>query len=150
MNWESSIGMRTLPRVKEMPTAGKKLLYSTGNSQLSALQVRMGERGREAHEGGVYVCIQLIQFIVQQKPTQHCKAVTYASVLRRVWPFVTLWAVAHRLLCPWDYPGKNTGVGCHFLLQGISLTHGLNPHLLRLRPCRQIPYHWATSDCMAQ
>ena len=24
-----------------------------------------------------------------------------------------------RLLCPWDSPGKNTGVGCHFLLQGI-------------------------------
>ena len=23
-----------------------------------------------------------------------------------------------RLLCPWDFPGKNTGVGCHFLLQG--------------------------------
>ena len=22
-----------------------------------------------------------------------------------------------RLLCPWDFPGKNTGVGCHFLLQ---------------------------------
>ena len=27
-----------------------------------------------------------------------------------------------RLLCPWDSPGKNTGVGCHFLLQGIFLT----------------------------
>ena len=27
-----------------------------------------------------------------------------------------------RLLCPWDFPGKNTGVGCHFLLQGIFLT----------------------------
>ena len=25
--------------------------------------------------------------------------------------FVTLWTVAHRLLCPWDSPGKNTGVG---------------------------------------
>ena len=25
-----------------------------------------------------------------------------------------------RLLCPWDVPGKNTGVGCHFLLQGSS------------------------------
>ena len=24
-----------------------------------------------------------------------------------------------RLFCPWDFPGKNTGVGCHFLLQGI-------------------------------
>ena len=25
------------------------------------------------------------------------------------------------LLCPWNFPGKNTGVGCHFLLQGIFL-----------------------------
>ena len=24
-----------------------------------------------------------------------------------------------KILCPWDSPGKNTGVGCHFLLQGI-------------------------------
>ena len=24
-----------------------------------------------------------------------------------------------RLLCPWNLPGKNSGVGCHFLLQGI-------------------------------
>ena len=35
-----------------------------------------------------------------------------------------------RLLCPWDFPGKNTGVGCHFPLQGIFLTQGLNPQLL--------------------
>ena len=35
-----------------------------------------------------------------------------------------------RLLYPWDFPGKNTGVGCHFLLQGILLTQGSNPHLL--------------------
>ena len=32
-----------------------------------------------------------------------------------------------RLLHPWDFPGKNTGVGCHSLLQGIFLTQGLNP-----------------------
>ena len=31
-----------------------------------------------------------------------------------------------RLLCPWDSPGKNTGVGCHFLLQGIFLTQEQN------------------------
>ena len=37
-----------------------------------------------------------------------------------------------RLLCLWDFPGKNTGVGCHFLLQGIFLTQGSNPHLLCL------------------
>ena len=33
-----------------------------------------------------------------------------------------------RLFCSWDYPGKNTGVGCHFLLQGIFPTQELNPH----------------------
>ena len=31
-----------------------------------------------------------------------------------------------RLLCPRDSPGKNTGVGCHFLLQEVFLTQGLN------------------------
>ena len=43
-----------------------------------------------------------------------------------------LWTVAPCLLCPWDSPGKNTGVGCHALLQGILLTQGLNLHLLCL------------------
>ena len=37
-----------------------------------------------------------------------------------------------RLFCPWDAPGKDTGVGCHFLLQGIFLTQGSNPGLLCL------------------
>ena len=35
-----------------------------------------------------------------------------------------------RLLCPWDFLGRNTGVGCHFLLQGIFPTKGSNSHLL--------------------
>ena len=35
-----------------------------------------------------------------------------------------------QLLRPWDFPGKNTGVGCHFLLQGIFPTQGSNQHLL--------------------
>ena len=42
-----------------------------------------------------------------------------------------------RLLCPWDFPGKSTGVGCHFLLQGIFLTQGSTPGLLH---CRQTLY----------
>ena len=37
--------------------------------------------------------------------------------LNRVQLFATPWTVAPRLLCPWDSPGKNTGVGCQFLLQ---------------------------------
>ena len=42
-----------------------------------------------------------------------------------------------RLLCPWDFPGKNTRAGCHFLLQGIFPTQGLNLGLLY---CRWILY----------
>ena len=41
-------------------------------------------------------------------------------------------------LCSWNSPGKNTGVGCCFLLQGIFLTQGSNLGLLH---CRQILYH---------
>ena len=43
-----------------------------------------------------------------------------------------------RLLCSWDSLGKNTGVGCHALLQGIFLTQGMNTCLLGLLHCRQI------------
>ena len=37
-----------------------------------------------------------------------------------------------RLLCAWDFPGKNPGAGCHFLLQGTLPTQGSNPHPLCL------------------
>ena len=53
--------------------------------------------------------------------------------------FATAWTIA-RLLCPLDFPGKNTGVGCHSLLQGIFLTQGSNPgplyhkHILYSQP----------------
>ena len=43
-----------------------------------------------------------------------------------------------RLLCPRDFPGKNTGVVCPFLLQGIFSTQGLNPS--QNLHCRQILY----------
>ena len=40
-----------------------------------------------------------------------------------------------KFLCPWDSPGKNTGVGFHALLQGIFLTQESNLPLL-------CPLHW--------
>ena len=43
--------------------------------------------------------------------------------------------VAHQAPLSRDFPGKNTGVGCHFLLQRIFATQGSNPHLLCL-------WHW--------
>ena len=53
-----------------------------------------------------------------------------------------------RFLHPWDFPGKNTGVGNHFLLQEIFPTQGLNPGLLH---CRQTLYclsHWGSPKVM--
>ena len=63
-------------------------------------------------------------------------------VLSRVRLFVTLLAVAHQVplsVCPRDSPGQNTGVGCHFLLQGIFPTQGSNSHLLHL-------LHWQANS----
>ena len=45
------------------------------------------------------------------------------------------------LLCPWDFPGKNTGVGCYFLPQGIFPSQGLKPSLLHL-------LHWQAESSL--
>ena len=52
------------------------------------------------------------------------------------------------LLCPENLPVKNTGAGCHALLQGIFSTQGSNAHLLCLLPCRWILYGWATTEAL--
>ena len=51
--------------------------------------------------------------------------------------FATLWTVAHQVPLSMEFSRQNTGVDCHFLLQGIFLTQALNPSLLH---CRQILY----------
>ena len=46
-------------------------------------------------------------------------------------------------LYPWDFPGKNPGMSCRFLLQGILPTQGLNPHLLRWQAdCLPLSQPW--------
>ena len=68
--------------------------------------------------------------------TLSCSAVSYS-----LWPHDPT-----RLLYPWDFLGKNTGVGCHCLLQGIFPTQGSNLHLLCLLHCKQILYYWAIRE----
>ena len=55
-------------------------------------------------------------------------------LLSHIWLFATPWIVAHQapLSVQWDFIGKNTGAGCHLLLQGLFLTQGQNPHPLHL------------------
>ena len=54
----------------------------------------------------------------------------HAQLLKHVRLFLTPWIAALQALCPWNSPGKNTGVRCHFLLQRIFPTQGSNSCLL--------------------
>ena len=65
----------------------------------------------------------------------HVCVVSCSVVYYSLWPHGLYPA---RLFCPWNPPGKNTGVVCHALLQEIFPIQGSNPGLLH---CRQILYH---------
>ena len=72
-------------------------------------------------------------FLVYRNAINFCVLIT--QLCSSLWPHGLQPA---RLFCPWNSPGKNTEVGCHFLLQGIFPTQGSNPSLLH---CRQILSH---------
>ena len=65
-----------------------------------------------------------------------------AQLLSHVWLYGLYPA---RFLYPWDSPGKNTVVACHFLFQRIFPTQGPNLPLLSLIHCRRILYRLATA-----
>ena len=67
-----------------------------------------------------------------------CVCMYAQSCLTLFWPY-GLWPA--RLLYPWDFPGKNTEVGCHFLLQEIFPIQRLNPCLLHL-------LHWQADSLL--
>ena len=65
-------------------------------------------------------------------PTLDLRVFLCAQSLSHVRFFAIPWTVAHQAPLYMEFPGKNTGVGCHFLLQGIFPTQGSNPRLLDL------------------
>ena len=81
----------------------------------------------------LYILISNISLILFQMILGKCKwnRSVVSNSLRPHGPQPT------RLLHPWDFPGKNTGVGCHFPLLGIFLTQGSNQGLPH---CRQMLY----------
>ena len=76
--------------------------------------------------------IYLSLLLSSSTPTQILLWLSEVKSLSHVRLFATPWTVAYQ--APWDSPGKNTRVGCPFLLQGIFPTQGSNPGLLY---CRQ-------------
>ena len=70
-----------------------------------------------------------------------CVPVLSCSVMSNsLWPYGLLPA---RLLCSWDFPGKNTGVGCHFLLQGYFKPRDQTHVSCVSCTGRWILHHWA-------
>ena len=60
----------------------------------------------------------------------------------------TLWTAAWHSPLSMDSPGKNTGVGCHVLLQGIFPIQVFNPHLLRLLYWQEVLYTSSVHRCI--
>ena len=99
-----------------------KILHAVGHSQKVKKYVYM-----------IYKYVYMIMYI-----SYIMKSLSHVQL------FATPWTVAYRLLLPWDFPGKNTGVGCHFLLQEIFPAQGLNTGPLH---CRQTLYHLSHQGC---
>ena len=99
--------------------AGQEATVKTGQETTDWFQI-----GKGVHQG----CI-----------LSPCLFKVKVKLLSRARLFATPWIVAcTKLLRLWDFQGKSTGVGCHFLLQAISPTQGLNPGFSL---CRQMLYH---------
>ena len=80
----------------------------------------------------------IVGHLLYREKCVSCLVVSDSLPLRGLWP--------PRFIFPWDFPGKNTVMGCHSLLQGIFQTQGSNPGLLH---CRQILYCLSHQDKLA-
>ena len=81
--------------------------------------------------------LNICKHIVSIHPPKQHWVPTGGLVAKSCLTLMTPWAVAHQASLSRHSPGKDMGVGCHFLLQGIFLTQESNPGLLH---CRQILY----------
>ena len=86
--------------------------------------------------------ISSLRFKWPHRPWKHHAEVQTCESLSRVWLLTASCTVAHRLLCPWDSPGKNTGVGCIFYSRGSS-QHRDRTHISHISCIgRRALHHW--------
>ena len=87
------------------------------------------------------------QNLYRQNSVLYCAMFSHSVMSNSSWPHGLY---PTRLLCPWDFPGKNTGVGFHFLLQWTFLTRELNWGLLhRRRILYQLSYQ-GSPNCVSE
>ena len=73
-----------------------------------------------------------------------------AQSLSHVQLFETPWTISHQAPLSMQFPNKNTGVGCHFLLQGNFPTLGSKSFLLHLLHCQVDFFHNATWEVLIE
>ena len=112
-----------------------------GSSVHGILQARMLERislpssrGSSQPRDQTWVFGIAGRFCTPEPPGKPCNGVKWSKVAQLCPTLCDPVDCKPRLLRPWGSPSKNTGVGYHFLLQGIFSTQGSNPGLPH---CRQ-------------
>ena len=98
-----------------IPTFREEMSVSTSCSVPSSTTGCLGNKTPQKNSR--FSClISLLPFL---EPAPIMLLTLYAQTLSHVWPFGTPRTVTHQVLCPCNSPGKNAGVGCCSLLQGV-------------------------------
>ena len=120
VNWETGIGTYTFLSVKQI--TNRDLLWSTGDSAQYSVMAHVGKESENTESGCVCMCrADSLCCAPEVHTTLHISCVRVNS-RRRVRLSVAPWKVVSQFLHPQGFPGKNTGVGCHFLNQLYSNT----------------------------
>ena len=138
VHWSGAEGKIThLKEDSEFPLPPGLLTWSIQGSSL------LGDLTPGWLQGCPLPCKESSFKMQQDSVSKYIFSVSRSDVSNSLWPDGLQ---PTRLLCPWNSPGKNTGVGCHFLLHGIFLTQGSNQGLLH---CRQILYRLSPREALA-
>ena len=118
--WTHGCSPPSFSNVFENSFPGLQFIFRLIRRRVSRVTEQANAKSR-----GICVCHSCCQHSVGG-PRIRINILQRAGKKRSVSCSVVCDPLSSRLLCPWDSPGRNTGVGCHFLLQGIFLTQGSN------------------------
>ena len=110
------------------------LIWNADNNNSCLKMIVVGIKWENAYKVfSIMLCCMLSIYI--SITNSQSQSVSHSVVSDSLWPHGLKPA---RPLCPWDFPGKNSGVGCHFLLQENLLDSGIKPESAY---CSWILYH---------
>ena len=118
--WQE-FGLCCKPQGILRPLQGEVCLHKDHMGSWHHRDAQAGPSSVQNTEEAAHPILHPSDLSASQNPHLNIKTCVYAQSLQLC---VTTRTVAHQAFCPWDFPGKKTGVGSHALLQGIFLTQG--------------------------